>query len=567
MEGIRMLRRVGLLCIVGLVVVPAFPALASPGGRVAAARVKESSYRHYLDDELYTHAGDDRGFGPEHDLAMLNIAALFESFGLTVTLEPFVYGYPEPDSLYYNVVGTKLGTTHSDQDYVIGAHYDSVNNPGADDNASGVSLVLEAARVLSAYESEYTIRFVAFDREEQGLHGAEAYVSDHSLDDILGMISADMVAYNHQDANSVNIYARDASIPIQENLAAAVAEYSDGLTSNLRGPSFSSDHAPFEDAGIQAVLLIESGGNPYYHTQQDNVDMPNYIDYEFGANNTRSVVGFLVDHAGVSVDIPNGDYDGDGNVDLEDYSEFALCFSGEGVTPEVPTCSFFDFDSDDDVDCDDWNMFRALWTGPGDLPTFWPCIVLPPEAASAGCRCLAVTPPEHGLPMALGVAGDPADPAVWCLDRYVQADGRLGSAPVYQTYDQWGTVLICEDDIIPETSYRVWCDYGQEGSPNPSAEVTATTTVWGDTVGPYRVGIGWLPPDGSVDIPDVVAILDRFRGLPDAPPLHQVDLIALGLGCQPDGSVDIIDASMAVDGFRGFTYADSTLGNCPGPCP
>ncbi len=126
-------------------------------------------------------------------------------------------------------------------------------------------------------------------------------------------------------------------------------------------------------------------------------------------------------------------------------------------------------------------------------------------------------------------------------------------------------VVVCDDEIVPEASYRVRCDYGEEGSPRLSAEVTAITTVWGDTVGPYRVGIGWLPPDGSVDIIDVVAILDKFRNLPDAPPIHRVDLIALGLGCRPDRSIDIIDASMALDAFRGFSYAETT--GCTGPCP
>ena len=111
----------------------------------------------------------------------------------------------------------------------------------------------------------------------------------------------------------------------------------------------------------------------------------------------------------------------------------------------------------------------------------------------------------------------------------------------------------------------MWCDYGQEGSPRLSAEVTAITTLWGDTVGPYKAGLGWLPPDGSVDIIDVVGILDKFRNLPGAPPIHRVDLIAFGLGCRPDRSINIIDASMALDAFRGFTYAEST-GGCTGPC-
>ena len=74
--------------------------LATDAGQTAAARVSEASYRHFLDDVLYTHAGDNRGFGPEHDLAQAAIADLFESYGLVVTLEPVPY----QSSIYWNVV-------------------------------------------------------------------------------------------------------------------------------------------------------------------------------------------------------------------------------------------------------------------------------------------------------------------------------------------------------------------------------------------------------------------------------------------------------------------------------
>jgi acetylornithine deacetylase/succinyl-diaminopimelate desuccinylase-like protein len=152
----------------------------------AADEVSEASYRDFLDNWLYTHAGDNRGVGgPEHDLARDNIEDFFLFYGLDVTLEPFQYS----GLTYYNVVGTKLGTTFPNQEYIVGAHFDSVSNPGADDNGSGVALVLEAARILTQYDSAYTIRFIAFDREEQGLVGSYAYVSDHIGDDILGMIS------------------------------------------------------------------------------------------------------------------------------------------------------------------------------------------------------------------------------------------------------------------------------------------------------------------------------------------------------------------------------------------
>ena len=89
------------------------------------------------------------------------------------------------------------------------------------------------------------------------------------------------------------------------DLAEAVATYGDGLRSSTYGALDASDHAPFEWAGFEACLLIEGLCNPYYHTQMDSVDTPDYIDYAFATRITRSVVGFLVDQAGVIVDFPD----------------------------------------------------------------------------------------------------------------------------------------------------------------------------------------------------------------------------------------------------------------------
>lgn len=58
-----------------------------------------------------------------------------------------------------------------------------------------------------------------------------------------------------------------------------------------------SDHSPFEDYGYEACLLIEYEFSPYYHTQYDSVDMPDYIDYAFATNMVSATVGFLADAA------------------------------------------------------------------------------------------------------------------------------------------------------------------------------------------------------------------------------------------------------------------------------
>ncbi|MFQ5590097.1 MAG: M28 family metallopeptidase [Phycisphaerae bacterium] len=300
--------------------------------------MSQDNYRHILDDLLYTHVNNSRGFHPQHDLARNNIVAEMESYGLTVTLEPFLCAADVcGDQPYYNVVGTLRGVLRPDLEYIIGAHYDSVDNPGADDNASGVALVLEAARVLVDYDSDYTIRFVAFDREEQGLHGSKGYVAAHSNDNILGMISADMVAYN-KGTNRVEIHASALFGAMRADVAEAVTTYGEGLTYELHEQSNASDQAPFQWAGIPSCLLIEDWGNPNYHQYTDSVDTPDYIDYGFATRVTRSVVGFLVDHAGTHVPL---DCNSNGQDDLIDIAD--------GVSRD---CDLNSIPDECDPDCD-----------------------------------------------------------------------------------------------------------------------------------------------------------------------------------------------------------------------
>lgn len=258
-------------------------------------QVSQTTYSYYLDDVLYTHSGDNRQWEPEHDLAQSNIYGEFESFGLDTSLHPFEYG----GSTYYNVVGAHYGTVRPDDIYILGAHYDSVNGPGADDNASGVAGIMEAARVLSQYEFEATLIFIGFDREEQGLIGSGAYAQDHKDDDILGMISMDMISYNSSGSDTARIYGRDSSAPLKESLADAISLYGNGLSSVDSGVIGRSDHEPFQEEGFQACLLIEYDvwNNPNYHSSNDSVDMQNYIDYAFATNMVRSTVGFLATSA------------------------------------------------------------------------------------------------------------------------------------------------------------------------------------------------------------------------------------------------------------------------------
>ena len=324
-------------------------AAASDSTQAIVDQISVETYQHYLDDLLYTHPGDDRGWGLEHDLARANIFDTFESFELDVQLDPFLY----QSDTFYNVVATIPGSTTPQQQYIIGAHFDSVGNPGADDNGSGTAGVMEIARVLSAYDFDSTIIFIAFDREEQGLIGSYAYASEHVADDIRAMISMDMIAYN-TGAESVDIYGRSASSPLKQTLAGAVKTYSGGLSSVIRGTADNSDHAPFEWHGFEACLIIEDWGNPYYHSQNDHVEMPDYIDYDFATQITRSVCGWLVDSAGLIVAECPWDLDANGLVGV---SDLLTLLGAWGTDPSGPP----DFDGDSTVGMSDLLALLANW--------------------------------------------------------------------------------------------------------------------------------------------------------------------------------------------------------------
>lgn len=267
--------------------------------------VSYDSYRSYLGypgdtiNPLYTQAGDNRYYtSAQHDLARTNIVNHFTGLGLTTSLDPFTYS----GSTYKNVVAVMPGTVHSNDIYIIGAHFDSVNCPGADDNASGVAGIMEAARVLARFDFKATLAFIAFDLEEEGLIGSAAYASAAKArgDTILGMISLDMIAYNTGGNNTAEIYGRATSNAMKLALSDAVQTYG-GLTATVLGQLDCSDHASFEANGYPAALLIEADGNPYYHTVTDNVDTPNYIDYLFATNMTKGAVGYV---AGVATLVP-----------------------------------------------------------------------------------------------------------------------------------------------------------------------------------------------------------------------------------------------------------------------
>ncbi|MGW8266051.1 MAG: M28 family metallopeptidase [Longimicrobiales bacterium] len=258
---------------------------------------------------------------PGNQEARLYLRDAFSAMGLDVSIQ----------GPHRNVVGEMTGTTTPGRIYIIGGHYDHLEGdlPGGDDNASGTAGVLEAARVLSQYRFESTIRFIGFNAEEDGLAGSKDYVENHVIpagENVVGMINLDMILRPGSDVDPDNVidvevearYAHEPSVAWARAFQQAADDFVPSLVVNdtVIDTESTSDNDSFRDAGFPAILVIENSlpdfweANKYYHTYEDASDRlandPNSpsgvtYGYAFAADVVRAVVGLV---AGEAVLIP-----------------------------------------------------------------------------------------------------------------------------------------------------------------------------------------------------------------------------------------------------------------------
>lgn len=201
-----------------------------------------------------------------------------------------------------NIEGTLVGVNEtSDEIYIICAHYDSVSESlGADDDGSGTAAVLAAAYIMSQYRFNHTIRFVAFDGEEQGLLGSHEYVEEASIngDNIIAALNADMIGYaiTEYQGNNIKIYENDASEWITDFSIVVSQQYYNyiQLTIIPSGYSWSSDHYSFWEFGYDAIFYHEYEFNPYWHSSQDTIDIMNTT---YSTKSTKLIIATLGEFA------------------------------------------------------------------------------------------------------------------------------------------------------------------------------------------------------------------------------------------------------------------------------
>lgn len=197
-----------------------------------------------------------------------------------ITTEPMVISAAiesklETDFSAANVVAMVKGTAQPDSMIVFTAHYDHLGGmgsktyfPGANDNASGVAMLLNLAKYYAANPSKYSMVFIAFAAEEAGLLGSKYFTENplFPLQNIRFLWNLDLLGNGDAGATVVNatIHPKEFALLNQIN-----EEQKYLAKIYPRGKAANSDHYFFTEKGVPAFFLYTQGGSPAYHDVDD----------------------------------------------------------------------------------------------------------------------------------------------------------------------------------------------------------------------------------------------------------------------------------------------------------
>ncbi|NNT72839.1 M28 family peptidase [Flavobacterium sp. IMCC34852] len=234
------------------------------------------------------------------------LKAEYLSYGYTAA-QIQEYSFTNAGTTCKNLVVTKVGTLYPDKFVIICGHYDTITGKGTNDNGSGVVTIFEVARLLQNIPTEYSIKFINFSGEEDGLVGSQNFVSSvvnatNPKMDIRLVFNIDEVGGRADMTNDTITCERDTGSPTSNNAASNAFTNQLITCTQLYSPlntylsyAYASDYMPFEDNNEVITGFFERNETPHRHTSTDllvNMD-PHYV-YNIAKAATGAMLNFAV---------------------------------------------------------------------------------------------------------------------------------------------------------------------------------------------------------------------------------------------------------------------------------
>lgn len=244
-------------------------------------------------------------------------------FGYTVSqIQEDSYTYTGSTAICKNLIVTKIGTVYPNTFVIVCGHYDSIGGTGTNDNGSGLVSILETARLLQNIPTEYSIKFINFSGEEDGLKGSQHYVSAIvngtnpkmnirlvlNLDEVGGVagLNNNTITCERDTNNSPSTNNAQSSIMTNE-LINCVGLYSPLNT--LLSYAYASDYMSFQSNNEIITGLFETNETTHKHT---NTDLLIYMDPVYNYNVAKATIGATMHFAVASTStLENQDFEND----------------------------------------------------------------------------------------------------------------------------------------------------------------------------------------------------------------------------------------------------------------
>ena len=211
------------------------------------------------------------------------------------------YTYTGSTAICKNLIVTKIGTVYPNTYVIVCGHYDSIGGTGTNDNGSGLVSILETARLLQNISTEYSIKFINFSGEEDGLYGSKHFVSAIvngttpkmdirlvlNLDEVGGVsgLTNDTITCERDTNNSPSTNNAQSSI-MTDQLITCVGLYSPLNT--LLSYAYASDYMSFQSNNEIITGLFETHETTHKHT---NTDLLIYMDPIYNYNVAKATIG------------------------------------------------------------------------------------------------------------------------------------------------------------------------------------------------------------------------------------------------------------------------------------